>query len=63
MDIPSRRKKARGTQRAAWWLSWGTMARRAMCPSQIIPEVPEAGGRKLGVANGVMNVLVPEVVL
>jgi hypothetical protein len=29
----------------------------------VLPEVPEAGGRKLGVANCVLDVLVPEVVL
>ena len=29
----------------------------------IFPEVPEAGGRKLGVANGVLDILVAEVVL
>src|SRR5262249_22245002 len=29
----------------------------------ILPEVPEAGGRKLGVAHRVLDILVPEVVL
>jgi hypothetical protein len=29
----------------------------------ILPEVPEAGWRKLGVPNRVLDVLVPEVVL
>ena len=39
----------------------------AMCqavPATLIsPEVPEPLGRKLGVPNGVLDVLVPEVVL
>jgi hypothetical protein len=29
----------------------------------VLPEVPEAGERKLGVSNDVLYVLVPEVVL
>jgi hypothetical protein len=32
-------------------------------PPSVLPEVPEASGRKLGVANRVLDVLVPEVVL
>jgi hypothetical protein len=29
----------------------------------VLPEVPKASGRKLGVSNRVLDVLVPEVVL
>jgi hypothetical protein len=37
--------------------------RHPFLSQSILPEIPEAGGRKLSVANCVLDVLVPEIVL
>ena len=39
------------------------LGHRSTTAESVLPEVPETGGRKLGVANGVLDILVTEIVL